>query len=96
MGMKKIYIAGKITGDAKYKEKFDRTESTLIRQGNIVLSPARLPYGLGYEEYMYINLATITICDAIYMLPCWKDSPGARREKNFAEAIGKEVMYASG
>ena len=94
--MKKIYISGAITGDPAYRHKFATAEKRLTHQGHIPLNPVRLPDGLDYEEYMYIHLATITICDAIYMLPCWTGSPGARREKRFAEAVGKEVMFARG
>ena len=93
MSMKKIYIAGKITGDPAYRHKFATAEKRLSHQGHVVLSPARLPDGLKYEEYMYIDLAMITMCDAVHLLPCWKDSPGARREKRFAETIGKEVIF---
>ena len=94
MANKKIYIVGKITGDPEYKHKFAIAEKRLTHQGNIVFSPARLPDGLKYEEYMYIDLAMITVCDAVYMLPCWSDSPGATREKNFAGTIGKEIIFA--
>lgn len=93
---KKIYISGAISSDPGYRQKFAVAEKRLTHQGHIVLSPARLPDGLAYEEYMYIDLAVLTICDAIYLLPCWINSPGAKREKNFAEALGKEVIYARG
>lgn len=92
--MKKIYISGKITGAPDFKSKFARAEKSLTLQGYAVLSPAKLPDGLTYEEYMYIDLAMITVCDAIYVLPCWEDSPGAKREIRFADALGKEVIHA--
>ena len=92
--MKKIYISGAITNDPAYRQKFAVAEKRLEHQGHLVLNPARLPAGLAYEEYLYIDLATITVCNAIYLLPCWTGSSGARREKRFAEALGKEVMYA--
>ena len=38
----KIYIAGKITGDKNYKEKFDAVEKLLASQGYSVMNPARL------------------------------------------------------
>ena len=41
--MKKVYIAGKITGDAGYREKFAAAERKLRGEGYIVLSPAVLP-----------------------------------------------------
>lgn len=36
----KIYIAGKITGEPNYKEKFDIAATSLEAQGHIVLNPA--------------------------------------------------------
>ena len=35
-------------------------------------------------------------CDAIFMLSDYKDSPGARAELAFAQAIGMEVVYQDG
>lgn len=42
----KIYIAGKITGEPNYKEKFDIAATSLEAQGHIVLNPAELPEGM--------------------------------------------------
>ncbi len=93
MANKKIYISGAITSDPEYKDKFARAEKMLTDQGHVAINPARLPAGLDYEDYMYIHLATIHICDTIYMLPDWESSPGAKREKHFAETLGKKVMF---
>jgi hypothetical protein len=94
--MKKIYIAGAITGVPDFYSKFARVEKTLTLKGHTVLSPARLPQGLKYEEYMKIDKSMIEVADAIYMMPCWEGSPGARRELCHAIAEGKEVIYADG
>lgn len=91
--MKKIYIAGKITGVPDYKAKFKNVETLLTLDGHVVLNPAIRPDNLDYESCMYICLAMISVCDAIYLMPCWKKSPGARREHNFARTIGKEIIY---
>lgn len=92
--MKKIYISGAITCDPAFKAKFKQAERHLTLKGNAVLNPATLPAGLEYEDYMHIDLAMVAVSDAIYMLPCWKDSPGAIREKKFAESLGREVIFA--
>ena len=42
----KIYIAGKITGDREYREKFREAAKALERLGHVVLNPAILPDGL--------------------------------------------------
>ena len=90
----KIYISGAITGDPGFKAKFDRVADTLTQQGHAVLNPATLPDGLEYDEYMSIDLAMVGVSDAIYMLPCWKDSPGATRELKFARSLNKAVIFA--
>ena len=41
----KIYIAGKITGDKGYREKFAAVEAALWAQGFTVINPAVLPEG---------------------------------------------------
>ena len=64
----KIYIAGKITGEPNYKEKFDIAATSLEEQGHIVLNPAELPKGMLPAEYMRICVAMIDTADAIYLL----------------------------
>ena len=39
----KVYIAGKITGDPGYRDKFAAAEIQLGWQGHTVLNPAELP-----------------------------------------------------
>lgn len=90
----KVFISGKITGDNGYKEKFKRAEMRLKREGHIVLNPTVLPEaGFEHEEYLHICCAMIYVCDAVYMLDDWAESEGAKIERRFAMARGKEVMY---
>ena len=89
---KKIYIAGKITGDPWYKSKFKDVEEDLIDEGNIVLNPAELPEGMGYEDYMEICFAMIRQADEVHLLPDWRDSPGTIREWNYAKAHNKRIV----
>ena len=90
----KIYISGAITSDPGFKAKFGRVARTLTLQGHAVFNPATLPAGLTYDEYMSIDLAMVGVADAIYMLPCWKDSPGANRELKFARELDKVIIFA--
>ena len=55
--MKKVYIAGKITGESNFKEIFKSPENEFIRQGFIVMNPAELPSGFDYEDYMKVCFA---------------------------------------
>ena len=50
----KIYIAGKITGDRKYRAKFRNAAKNLETLGHVVLNPATLPDGLEQVDYMRI------------------------------------------
>ncbi len=47
-----------------------------------------------YTRHLLYDLALISTCDAIYLLPDWQDSPGAKAEFAFAAAIGKKVAYS--
>lgn len=91
--MSKIYIAGKITDLANYKEIFNEVEDWLKAKGHDVMNPAILPGGFAYEEYMKICFAMIDACDIVLMLWNWKDSPGAVREREYAISKGKLIAY---
>lgn len=75
-----VYIAGKINGDPEYMNKFSIAEHHLRGLGYVILNPAALPEGMGYEAYMRIGFAMIDEAHAIFMLPDYRDSPGAMRE----------------
>ena len=68
----KIYIAGKITGDPGYRDKFAAAEIQLGWQGHTVLNPAELPSGMSREDYMRICFAMIDVADAVVFLPDWR------------------------
>lgn len=87
-----VYIAGKISGDPKYKEKFARAEVQLRKKGYVVLNPATLPEGMEYEQYMNICFAMIHEAGSIYMLKDYKDSPGAKRELVRAANTNKIII----
>ena len=89
----KIYIAGKITGDSNYQQKFMNARQDLEKRGYIVISPAVLPEGMTPGDYMKICFAMIDVADAVAFLPDWKDSAGARLEMEYCKYIGKEIRY---
>ena len=90
---KSIYIFGKITGDPDYKEKFNKVEKMLVKKGFAVMNPAILPEGFEYENYMHICFAMIDVCDYMYALEGWEDSPGATREKHYGDRKRKLFIY---
>lgn len=81
----KIYIAGKITGDEGYREKFRRAAETVSGMGCIPLNPAEQPEGMTAQDYM-------RVC----FLPDWRGSPGAMLEKAYCEYIKKPHVFAAG
>ena len=91
--IKTVFISGKITGDPRYREKFERAQRKLEAAGFIVMSPAILPpRGFSHESYLKISCAMLDACDAVYFLPDWKDSDGALREFGRTVATGKEII----
>lgn len=89
-----IYIAGKITGEANYKAKFQLAAESLEKMGHIVLNPATLPEGMTPEKYMAICIPMVLVADAVYMLPDWMESRGATIEHDLCAYIGKRIFYA--
>lgn len=88
----KIYIAGKMTGDPNFKEKFARVESGLAACGWTVLNPAKNADSMTRAEYMRIDLNLIDMAEAVYFLADWKDSEGAKLERHYCEYIGKTMV----
>lgn len=79
----KVYLAGKITGDKNYREKFDAAERMLEEEGHIVISPAVLPEGLTKADYMRICMAMIDSADVVAFLPDYDESYGALIEFSY-------------
>ena len=91
--MRKIYIAGPISKDKDFYEKFRKVELKLKRQGNIVLNPAKLPPGMEQQEYMSICIPMLYVCDEIFMLKGWDNSVGACIEHDIAQQSGIKIRY---
>ena len=54
-----------------------------------------LPSGeLTYDTWMRGDREFIRRSDAVYMLPKWRESCGAKMEKKYAIKLGKPVFYA--
>lgn len=46
-----------------------------------------------YAWLLLWDMHSLALCDAIYMLSDWKDSPGATAEYYYAKACGKEIIF---
>lgn len=45
-----------------------------------------------YSWLLLWDMHSLALCDAIYMLKDWQDSPGATAEYYYAKACGKEII----
>lgn len=86
----KIYIAGKITGDKKYRVKFREAAKAMEALGHVVLNPATLPDGLEQVDYMRICLAMLEAADMAVFLPDYRESAGAMIEWAWCQRTGKD------
>lgn len=93
--IKKVYIAGKITGleREKYLANFKEIEVALNEREFVAINPTCLPVGLEHHEYMHICYGMIDIADAVYFQENWMSSPGAVMEYEYAKAQGKEMFF---
>ena len=89
----KAYIAGKISGDSKYREKFNIAQVALEHEGFTVLNPADLPEGMRPQDYMRICFAMMDSADVVAFLPDWDESRGAKLEHAWCQYVSKQTMY---
>lgn len=89
----KLYLSGKITGDANYKEKFHSARIRLEDAGFEVVNPCELglPDDVSWEQAMKVDIREMLICDAVAVLPDWIDSKGAFMEVDIAAGVGMNV-----
>lgn len=92
--MKKIYIAGPMTGYENFnRDMFNSAADACLKNGAIPLNPATLPGGLEQNEYMDICFAMLRAATAIYMLKGFEKSKGAMAELAYAEKLGIDIVY---
>lgn len=104
--MKRIYIAGPMTGVEDLNRAEFRKAVDSIREASkgtaIGLNPHLTADMLGWtEKTQQVEIASVLLadlvdCDAIYMLRGWRESKGARAEHAVAVWIGLEIMYQGG
>lgn len=102
MEKEKIYISGRITGvpRCEYHRQFSAKAAILKIRGYKIINPVALNEPLAMQEFSYEDLMKVCytyvdICDVIYMLEGWENSPGARLEHHRAVNAGKKVIYES-
>ncbi len=92
---KKIYIAGKVTGlpIAETTMKFGEAQKELESRGFEAVNPLAVvnDWHATWEDAMKKCIAALVTVDAVYLLPCARDSRGAKLEKQLAEHLGIPV-----
>lgn len=93
--MKKIYIAGAITGIKGAKAIFDKAKQDLEEMGYTVISPFDngLEQSCTWEQHMIADMKMLRQCDAIYLLSNWNNSIGANIEFLLATKWDLEIIY---
>lgn len=94
-----VYLSGPITGVPDYKERFAAAATLLLDQGHTVVNPANLvgsviEGSIPNERIMRMDLALLSACDAICLLPGWEMSRGAREERVRAKELRLVEMEA--
>lgn len=96
----RIYLAGKITGDADYKAKFRKATAVLESMDwnywFIVNPTIECKEHWSWLRCMVKCLFLLKGCKWVAMLPDWKESRGARIEHRVAQWLGKDIIYIEG
>ena len=94
-----IYIAGAITQDPDYKEKFAAAAAFFRAKGYDVINPAEtvLDEYAGYKDYIDHGLAQVMTADVVCMLNiryAYIPSDGAALECKYADTVGIPIIQA--
>jgi len=88
---KKIYIAGKVTGEdlAACTMKFGTAQKEIEALGFEAINPLEVvgTFDITWEAAMRLCIAKLMECDKVYMLPCCAKSEGARLETKLASVV---------
>lgn len=94
MGLK-VFISGPMTGLPNYnREAFMEAEKRLVAAGYSVWNPAWMQCDETWEkrDLISIDIVALGFCQAIYQLPGWENSEGAKVEDEFAKRNRKAFI----
>lgn len=95
MGNMIVYIAGKVSGmEMQARVFFKRAEIKLLLQGHDVINPMELEHDHDktWQSYMRECISAMMRADALYLLPNWRESKGARIEVQLAHNLGIKIL----
>ncbi len=96
----RIYVSGPVTGIADGNlPAFERARHDVYEQrpGATVLLPHWfVPAGADWQHAMRSCIETLVKCDAVALLPGWRDSHGARTEAGIAQMLGMALFEVYG
>ncbi|WP_310936091.1 DUF4406 domain-containing protein [Variovorax sp. UMC13] len=94
----RYYVAGPMTGLAELNFPAFHAEAARLRaQGFEVENPAEINPDptAGWQECMRADIARLVTCDAVLLLPGWRQSRGASLEAHIAKALGLVLVEAA-
>lgn len=93
--MKRIYIAGPMTGfDELNFPAFHAAAARIRALGHDAINPAEInpDASMSWHDCMKTDIAALVTCDAIHLLDGWEKSKGATLEAHIAERLELEVF----
>lgn len=94
---KKIYIAGQVTGLPQQEviDKFAKAKQDIEELGFEVINPIEVvnDFATPWNDAMKMCIKALLECNAMVLLPCWKNSKGARLEFDIAHSFGMELLF---
>lgn len=93
--MKRIYIAGPMTGIEAFNFPAFHAEAARLRSlGHSVINPAEInpDTNLSWADCMRMDIALLVTCNTIRLLPGWANSQGATLEHHIAVRLGMDVL----
>lgn len=95
--MKKIYIAGKVTGlpQAEVVAKFEEAQLNFEKLGFEVVNPVEVvgTFDTTWQDAMRLCIKAMMNCNEMVLLPCWTHSKGALVERTLAESLGMNITF---
>ena len=91
----KIYVAGPMTGLMFMNFPAFNAEAARLRTlGHEVINPAEInpDKSMPWTDCMRADIAALVTCEAIVLLPGWRESKGATLEHHIAERLGMQVF----